>query len=132
MQPLLNLHTWVTLPNEVRFKISSIFKIPKTGSVLVNDNVVETDGTTIEDIAHLTVEKMQVYLKSEETDFHKLFDLVVAQIREEIWPTPKVDVVEAPRVVEEPVAPIIINANTNTNGTEAPKEGKQVKKGNRK
>ncbi len=83
-QPILNLHLWVSLPNEVRFRIRHLFKIPQSGNVFVNDGKIETDGTTVEDFKALTVEKMQDYLESKETDFNKLFDLVVKKIQEPI------------------------------------------------
>jgi hypothetical protein len=113
MQPILNLHTWVSLPNDVRHKIRGIFSIPRSESVFVNDGVIETDGTTPQDFKVLTVEKMQSFLSSEETDFNKLFDLVVARV---------VDEIEGKPVVEE-VKPII-NANPIENVKKANKKSK--------
>ncbi len=80
MQHILNLHTWVSLPNEVRFKIRTLFRIPCSGNAHVDDGRLMTDGTSPDDFKALTIEKMQDYLKSTETDFHKLFDGVVASI----------------------------------------------------
>jgi hypothetical protein len=79
-QPLLNLHTWVSLPNEVRFRIRRDFQIPLSGSVLVSDGVIETDGTTPSDMSYLTTEKMQMYVGATIDDFNKLFDMVVAKV----------------------------------------------------
>ena len=84
MNPILSLHTWVSLPNEVRHRIRVIFKIPRSSNTVVNDGVIETDGVTPEDIKHLTVEKMQEYLDVKDTDFHKLFDKVVARVNDEL------------------------------------------------
>lgn len=89
MQPLLNLHTWVSLPNEVRYRIRIAFSIPRSGNVFVNDGRIETDGTTPEDFKALTVSKMQTFLSSEESDFNKLFDLVVAKVVDDIEGKPK-------------------------------------------
>lgn len=100
-QPLLNLHTWVSLPNEVRYKIRGLFNVPRSGNVVVNDGVIETDGTTTDDLHHLTVEKMQSYLHSNDTDFNKLFDSVVVHVKNGTVP------VNIPEVVEKE----IINAN---------------------
>lgn len=80
MNPTLSLHTWVSLPTEQRDRIRIIFKIPRSGNTVVFDGRVETDGTTPEDMKHLTIEKMQEYLEDESTDFHKLFDKVLLKI----------------------------------------------------
>lgn len=77
---------WVSLPNEVRYKIRSIFGIPKSGATEVNDGRIVSDGTTHEDFKHLTVEKMQSYVGDTSTDFYKLFDKVLAKVNDEINP----------------------------------------------
>lgn len=84
MQPTVSLGMWVSLPNEVRYKIRSVFDIPRSSNVMVYDGIIETDGTTYEDIKALTTEKMQKYLGDSSTDFHKLFDKVVARVTEEM------------------------------------------------
>jgi hypothetical protein len=84
MNPILSLHTWVSLPNEVRYRIRAIFNIPRSSNTVVNDGVIETDGTTNEDFKALTVYKMQEYLDDTSTDFHKLFDKVVARVNDEL------------------------------------------------
>jgi len=109
MQPILNLHIWVSLPTDVRHKIRIVFNIPRSSNVVVNDGRIETDGTTTEDFKYLTVEKMQKYVESGLTDFNKLFDLVVAQIISEIEGKPKL--VTIPEIKDE-----IINANPPKNG----------------
>ena len=88
MPPILATHTWVSLTNEVRCKIRSLFSIPRSSSTVVNDGVLETDGTTNEDLKHLTIEKMQVYLGDTQTDFHKLFDKVIAKVNDELSAPP--------------------------------------------
>lgn len=124
-QPILNLHTWVSLPNETRQRIRHMFKIPQSGNVFVNDGRIETDGTTPEDFKVLTVERMQEYLGILETDFNKLFDFVV-------------DKVEGREIIKEVVEKIptpvveIINANTTPDVKKTVEKSKQVKKGNRK
>jgi len=86
-QPLLNLHTWVSLPNDVRYRIRRDFQMPLSGSVLVSDGVIETDGTTPADMSHLTIEKMQKYVNSTIEDFNKLFDLVVEKVMNDLSPS---------------------------------------------
>jgi hypothetical protein len=104
MPPILSVHTWVSLPHDVRYRIRSLFTIPRSSNTVVNDGVLETDGTTVEDFRHLTIEKMQAYLMTDVTDFHKLFDLVVARINDELSPvsvSPETPIT----VIIEPAAP---------------------------
>ena len=95
MNPILSAHTWVSLPNEVRYKIRSIFNIPRSSNTVVNDGVIETDGTTNEDFKALTIEKMQEYLGDTSTDFHKLFDKVLERVSDELAGKPFVKVINA-------------------------------------
>jgi hypothetical protein len=55
-----------------------------SGSTIVSDGVIETDGTTPADISHLTIEKMQKYVDSTIDDFNKLFDLVVTKVMNDL------------------------------------------------
>lgn len=86
MQSVLSMYMWASLPSNVRNKIRTTFNIPRSSHVVVNDGRIETDGTTPEDFKHLTVDKMQKYLASDSTDFHRLFDLTVQKIAEELQP----------------------------------------------
>lgn len=107
-QIVLSTHMWISLPNEVRWKLRRVFGIPQSSNVVVNDGKLETDGTTPEDFKYLTVEKMQKYLSDDSTDFHKLFDSSVAKITEELYgakgvqETIEVSSTEAVTVVIEP------------------------------
>ncbi len=92
MVPILSMSLWVSLSNEQRIRIRSIFNIPRSQHVHVDDGRIITDGTTAEDFLALTIEKMQTYLKSDVTDFHKLFDLVVARVQDEIEGKPIAEV----------------------------------------
>lgn len=84
MQPVVNMSMWCSLSNELRTRIRLTFSIPRSSHVVVNDGRIETDGTTYEDLKHLTVEKMQNYVTDSSTDFHKLFDKTVAKVTEEL------------------------------------------------
>ena len=79
---------WTSLPTEVRHRIRVAFNIPRSSTVDVNDGVVMSDGTTPEDFKALTTEKMQMFLGDASSDFHKLFDKVVAQVNEEMMGKP--------------------------------------------
>lgn len=81
---IISLHVWISLPNEVRHRIRARFNISRSSNTVVNDNKIESDGTTYEDLKNLTVEKMQQYLSSIETDYHKLFDATVVKITNEM------------------------------------------------
>lgn len=103
MPPILNNHIWISLSNEMRYRLRVIFNIPRSSNTSVNDGVIETDGTTTEDFKHITIEKMQTYVSSTETDFHKLFDMTVAKINDELNPTVKEEiaqVIEAPKKIK--------------------------------
>lgn len=84
MNPILSSHTWVSLPNEVRYRIRSTFHIPRSSNSHVDNGIIITDGVTPDDLKQLTIEKMQKYLSTNSTDFHKLFDSVVAKISDEL------------------------------------------------
>lgn len=84
MQHVVSLGSWVRLPNEVRYRIRALFNIPRTGHIVVSDQVLETDGTTYEDFKALTVEKMQSYLDETSDNFYQLFDMVIAKVTEDI------------------------------------------------
>ena len=84
---------WVSLPNDVRRKIHSLFSIPWSSATEVNDGQIVSDGTTHEDLKILTIEKMQKYLNEASTDFHKLFDMLVAKVNDEIKNPRKEEVV---------------------------------------
>lgn len=86
-QPILSIHTWVSLPNDVRDRIRTIFSISRSSHVQVNDGKIETDGTTPQDFQSLTVDKMQTYLNTKDDDFLKLFDMVVAKVKAELNPS---------------------------------------------
>lgn len=84
MQVILSMSMWTSLSSEQRNRIRAVFSIPRSSSVVVNDGVIETDGTTTKDFESLTIEKMQQYLNDESNDFHKLFDKVIAKVTEEL------------------------------------------------
>jgi len=86
-QPILSLGVWVSLPTEVRNRIRAVFSIPKSEATEVNDGRIVSDGTSYNDLATLTTEKMQAYLEDSGNDFHKLFDKVVAKINDELYPS---------------------------------------------
>lgn len=77
----LNTHDWISLPPQVRAKLVKIFNIPRSGVGHVDYTssgpVQSSDGHTHEDLKAISVEAMQRYLVSTETDFSKLFEGVL-------------------------------------------------------
>lgn len=100
MTHILSTNTWVSLTSEQRNRIRALFSIPRSSHTIVSDGRIETDGTTADDFNHLTIEKMKVYLKSDSDDFHKLFDLVLGRVQDEIEGKPFAETIE------------VINANS--------------------
>ncbi len=72
----LNTVQWVSLPINIRMRLVQLFHIPRSSGSLVQDNKVVSDGYTHDDLARITVEKMQALLDSDEKDFFKLFQMV--------------------------------------------------------
>lgn len=88
-QPLLAYNVWLALPVETRTKLVQLFSIPRTGEVIVqtgsmiNGNIgsiVKNDGHAAGDLYAISVEKMQTLLKTDDTDFYKMFNHVVENI----------------------------------------------------
>ncbi len=91
----LSLHMWLSLDNETRHKLRILFSIPRSSNTVVNDGKIESDGTTNEDIQHLTIKKMQDFALSESEDMHQLLNTVLNKIRN---PEPMGVVIAIPEV----------------------------------
>lgn len=74
---MLSRLKWLELPNDIRFKIIQDFNVPRSGHAIVENQRVVSDGHTDEDLQHITIEKMQEFLKTKEDDFYKLLNRVV-------------------------------------------------------
>ena len=80
---------WLSLDGEVKTRLKEIFGIPKSsGARMIQvDGVgkLESDGHTNEDLAHVTLEKMAVFLGKEiSNDFWGTLDEVVEKIEKEL------------------------------------------------
>lgn len=65
---------WHGLSLPTRIKIATAFGIAKVGPTHVADNQIQSDGYKFQDIERaITVESLQRYLSSNETDFGTLF-----------------------------------------------------------
>lgn len=68
-------HSWTLLPMSLRIKIAEQFGIKKLGSTEVVGNEVKSDGFKLKDIEDgLSVENLQKYLETIETDHIKLWN----------------------------------------------------------
>lgn len=76
----LNTLQWVGLDSSIRSELVEIFDIPRSGYTIVEGQEVITDGYTNQDLTSITVEKMQEYLDSTETEYFDLFKEVLQKI----------------------------------------------------
>ncbi len=84
LTPQLTIPQWLQIPMSQRMKIVKIFNLPRSGGTVVQDNTVITDGYTHEDLALITVEKLQEYLKEkEQDDLFALLNLLTIKLQED-------------------------------------------------
>ncbi len=83
----LSVPDWLRLSNETRLKLVEIFSIPRsTGSqmdMIGGQGVIKSDGHTHQDLSVITVEKMQLFLNTDESDFLTLFQALIKKLEEE-------------------------------------------------
>lgn len=87
----LTIPQWLSLPPELKSRLKEIFAIPRSTGAQIMDNKVLSDGHTHEDLAHITVEKMQKFLSCKEgdsEDFWDLFHEVLVKLNKE-WESEK-------------------------------------------
>lgn len=77
---MLSTSVWLALSPETRMKLAERLGLQRTGGSEVVDGRVVSDGFTAQSLALVTVSMLQEQLKSEETDFYKLFDLLVNEV----------------------------------------------------
>jgi len=77
----MTIPQWLELPYPVRSRLKIVFGIPRSAGTEVHNNIVISDGHTHLDLAHITVEAMQDFLKVKEADFHILLNRTI----EKIW-----------------------------------------------
>lgn len=87
MEYQLSPNQWLQIPMEIRAKLREIFNIPRSKGNILEGNVIKSDGHTFEDLAVITVEGMQRFTGSDNTDFMSLFNVTVNQIEDLIEPS---------------------------------------------
>lgn len=85
IEKLLSVHTWLQFGNEERLLMRELFGIPRSSGSIMLDGKLTSDGHTQGDLRVVTVEKMQRFLNSNETDF----DTLLALTMEEVYSTVK-------------------------------------------
>lgn len=68
---------WLQFPIEVRNLFIATFQIPRTGGAIVNNNKLESDGHTIQDLSVVSLGKLQEYLDTDEDHWDKLLQLTI-------------------------------------------------------
>ncbi len=68
---------WLSLPINVRVEMAQKFGIQKKNPTHVQDNVIVNDGYLIQEVENaLTLENLQSYLETNETDMNILWDMI--------------------------------------------------------
>jgi hypothetical protein len=108
MQPHLSVHQWLQVSPVTREALRLIFGIGSSVGREIKDNEVVSDGTSYHDLDVLTVENMQKFLLSKETDFFELFGQVVYKLEdgpsEIVVPEQMVE----PEIAIDPVIPEVV------------------------
>ena len=73
----LSPYEWLQLPIEVRNLFKVTFQIPRTGGAIVNNNRLESDGHTYQDLSVVSLKSLQEYLGTDETHWDKLLQLTI-------------------------------------------------------
>ncbi len=74
----LTIPQWLELPQAVKHKLITVFKIPKSQGCSIVNNSVVSDGHTHKDLAVVSILAMQTFLgKEDEKDFWTLLTATV-------------------------------------------------------
>ncbi len=68
---------WLQLPMKARDLFIQTFDIPRTGGAIVNNNVLQSDGHTMEDLSRVSLKALQEYLGTTEDHWDKLLQLTI-------------------------------------------------------
>ena len=75
---------WLCLSPRERMRMIEIFSIPKSEGCVMQDNTLLSDGHTVKDLRAISIETMQKYLGSQETEFYKLLEGIKTKIAQEL------------------------------------------------
>ena len=86
IQKHISTASWMDLSWQVRTQLVKDLNIPKSRDVILQDNVVVTDGRTQNDINQaVTIESLQEYTKSSSDDIFELFGKAVEKAEYELY-----------------------------------------------
>lgn len=68
----LSVNEWLSLDRDMRKQLRELFSIPQSTYSHVSGGIVLSDGSTYEDLAAITIEKLEEYT-GEKGDFKTLF-----------------------------------------------------------
>jgi len=108
---------WMQLDSKIRAELVSAFNIQRTGITEIRDQVLISDGYSVEDLKVLTLEKMNEYIGSQEETVARAWEITCAKAKSVVYPPIAMEI--PPTVVpmaDEPKEEIIEN-NTKTNGS---------------
>lgn len=73
---------WLQMPIEIRNLFKITFQIPRTGGAIVNNNRLESDGHTTQDLSVVSLKSLQEYLGTTEDHWDKLLQLTINKMEE--------------------------------------------------
>lgn len=86
IQKHISTASWMDLSWQVRTQLAKDLNIPKSRDVVLQDNVVLTDGRTQADINQaITIKSLQEYTKSSSDDIFELFGKAVERAEYELY-----------------------------------------------
>ena len=122
IQKHISTASWMDLSWQVRTQLAKDLNIPKSRDVVLQDNVVLTDGRTQADINQaITIKSLQEYTKSSSDDIFELFGKAVERAEYELY------LKEHPEARDEDNKP-----NIETNDTSTQRSTSSRKKGTNK
>lgn len=75
---------WLALSDTVRNALAKEFGLTRSSPVHVIDNVVETDGYTVNDLKGISIEKMQAFTGSSSEKFYELITLSITKLTPDV------------------------------------------------
>ena len=124
IQKHISTASWMDLSWQVRTQLVKDLNIPKSRDVVLQDNVVLTDGRTQADINQaITIKSLQEYTKSSSDDIFELFGKAVERAEYELY------LKEHPEARDEDNKP---NIETNDTSTSTSTRKKGTNKGRTK
>lgn len=86
IQKHISTASWMDLSWQIRTQLAKDLNIPKSRDVVLQDNVVLTDGRTQADINQaITIKSLQEYTKSSSDDIFELFGKAVERAEYELY-----------------------------------------------